>query len=175
MLKKNAVAQKYNCSICKKKFSRRWNAIRHNTTLHAGLSVIFDNETGIFMDNKNHYGGSVTARADADEVETNEQIILDIVGKMLQPFEELENLYSHRSEHEKIKNLSELLVEALGTTNPVNSLHNTIDYQRSWRARMKFIDYISKYRNVSSVIADSYLTDLIKKNHWYKNKINYKQ
>jgi hypothetical protein len=100
------------------------------------------------MDNKNPYGENVTAKSDVKEDETNEHMMLDIVGKILQPFEELENLYSYKSEQEKIKNLSELIVDALGASNPVNSLNNTIDYHRSWRAKKKFASYISQYRNL---------------------------
>jgi hypothetical protein len=169
------VKRNYSCSLCKTKFSRRWNASRHNNTVHNGVSVIFDNETRIIMDNKDPYGENVTAKSDVKEDETNEHMILDIVGKMLQPFEELENLYSHKSEHEKIKNLSELIVDALGTSNPINSLNNTIDYHRSWSAKKKFASYISKYMNFSSAQADHYLTELIKKNKLYKNHVKYKR
>ena len=139
------------------------------------MSVIFDNETRIIMDNKNPYGENVTAKSDAIEVETNEHLILDIAGKMLKPFEELEDLYSHKSDQEKIKNLSEMIVDALGTSNPVRSLNNTIDYQRSWSAKKKFASYISKHMNFSLVQADYYLTDLIKKNKLYKNHVKYKK
>lgn len=158
----------YNCTICKKKFSRRWNANRHNNTIHAGLSIIYDNETGVRINSKQPYHANSTVKG--EEPETNEKLILDIVGKMLQPFEELEILYIHKSEHEKIKNLSELLVEALSTSNPVRALNDALEYQRSLRAKIKFIEYISTSMNVHSNIAASHLTDLIKRNRYYKKK-----
>lgn len=117
------------------------------------MSIIYDNETGVKIDSKQPYHTNSTVKG--EEPETNEKSILDIVGKMLQPFEELEILYIHKSEHEKIKNPSELLVEALSTSNPVRALNDALEYHRSLRAKIKFIEYISTSMNVHSNIAAS--------------------
>jgi hypothetical protein len=160
----------YKCNICNKKFTRKWNANRHNNNAHAGTSIIFNNETGQILDTKKLYPRHMI---DKDyESETNDEVVLDIIGKMLQPFEELENLYANQSEMERTKHLSELLVVALKTSNPVKSLNFTLDFQRSMRAKIKFMDYISKSMNASPTAGESILEDLIKSNRLYQNKSN---
>ena len=159
----------YKCSLCTKNFSRKWNANRHNSSIHTGFSVIYDNETKIKINNKNPYQNNPIK---GQVPETNEKIILDIFGKMLQPFEELENLVTNKSKDEQIKFLSELLVEALSSSNPVRHFIDAIEFHHSLNAKLKFIEYISKSMNVTPIVGESFLTDLIKNNRYYKNKVN---
>ena len=140
------MTQNYICVICRKKFSRKWNASRHNNTVHFGISNIFNRETEITLDNNKLNSDYEVDKVDKEDKE--ELFILDLFGKMLQNFEELENTLSHKSENEKNRFLSDLLVAALATPNPVKSLYNAISFQRSLRAKFKFVNCISKSTNV---------------------------
>ena len=94
------------------------------------------------MDNKKLNSDYEVDKVDKEDKE--EQFILDLFGKMLQNFEELENTLSHKSENEKNRFLSDMLVAALATPNPVKSLYDAISFQRSLRAKFKFVNCISK-------------------------------
>ncbi len=54
------VSPKFVCGICSKSFSRRWNAQRHNDSLHYGMSCIdtkyiADNKENVFTNFNTHY------------------------------------------------------------------------------------------------------------------------
>ena len=89
---------------------------------------------------------------------------------MLQNYEELENAFSHKSENEKNRFLSDMLVAALATPNPVKSLYDAISYQRSLRAKIKFVNCISKSTKVSPIMAQASLENLIKNNHFINKR-----
>jgi hypothetical protein len=162
------VTQNYICTTCKKKFSRKWNANRHNNTVHYGMSDVFNNETRIVMNNKKLYSDDTVGGVYQEDL--IEQITLDLFGKMLQNFEVLENLFSHKTEDEKNRILSSLLLGALITPNPVKSLNDAISFGRSLRAKFKFVNYISKNKRIPTIMAESILINLVKNNQWIKKK-----
>jgi hypothetical protein len=105
---------------------------------------MFNNETGIIIDNKKLFSGYRIAND--NEADADEKVILDIAGKMLPPFEELENLFISKPENERTNDLSELLVTALKTSNPVMSLNNILDFHRSMRAKSNLSNTYPKVR-----------------------------
>ena len=60
------------------------------------------------MNNKKFYSDDTVGGVYQDDL--IEQITLDLFGKMLQNFEVLENLFSHKAEDEKNRILSSLLL-----------------------------------------------------------------
>ena len=132
------------------------------------MSNIFNSETGITMDNKKLHSDYEVDKVDKED--KDEQFILDLFGKMLQNYEELENAFSHKSENEKNRFLSDMLVAALATPNPVKSLYDAISYQRSLRAKIKFVNCISKNTKVSPIMAQASLENLIKNNHFINKR-----
>ena len=158
----------YICVICKKKFGRKWNANRHNNTVHSGMSIVFNNETGMVTDNKKLHSNYEVDGVDQDDLD--EQIIMDLFGKMLKNFEELENLLSHKTENEKNRFLSDMLFAVLITPNPVKSLNDTLTFERSLRAKFKFVNYVSKSMKIPPIMAASSLKNLVKNNHWIKKR-----
>lgn len=79
----------YICNSCKKIFSRKWNALRHNEQVHDGPAIILNEKTGALFKNSN---GSNNGACEPYELEGEEQIILDVFGRLIQPFEELESI-----------------------------------------------------------------------------------
>ncbi len=65
----------YSCNRCKKNFSRKWNALRHNEQIHHGLAIIFNKKTGALFKNSD---GSNQEAGEPDELEGDEQIIFQI-------------------------------------------------------------------------------------------------
>ena len=77
----------------------KWNANRHNNTVHSGMSNVFNNETGMVADNKKLHSNYEVDGVDQDDLDG--QIIRDF-GKNVKKFQELENLLSHTTRTKKI-------------------------------------------------------------------------
>ena len=54
------------------------------------------------------------------------------------------------------------------TPNPVKSLNDTLTFERSLRAKFKFVNYVSKSMKIPPIMAASSLKNLVKNNHWIK-------
>jgi hypothetical protein len=132
------------------------------------MSNVFNNETGIVMNTKKLYSDDTAGGVYQEDL--IEQITLDLFGKMLQNFEVLENLFSHKAENEKNRILSSLLLGVIITPNPVKSLNDAISFGRSLRAKFKFVNYISKSMSIPPIMAESILKNLVKNNQWIKKK-----
>lgn len=132
------------------------------------MSNVFNSETGMILENKKLNSGCEVDEVDQDD--QDEQIVMELFGKMLQNFEELENLLSHKTEDDKYRFLSDLLFAILVTPNPVKSLNDTISVKRSMKAKFKFVNYVSKGMKITPIMAETLLKNLIKNNHWIKRR-----
>ena len=132
------------------------------------MSNVFNSETGMILENKKLNSGYETDEVDQDY--QDEQIVMELFGKMLQNFEELENLLSHKTEDDKYRFLSDLLFAVLVTPNPVKSLNDAISFERSVKAKFKFVNYVSKGMKITPIMAETLLKNLIKNNHWIKRR-----
>jgi hypothetical protein len=132
------------------------------------MSNLFNNETGMIIENKKFNSGYEGDEVDQDD--QDEQIVMDLFGKMLPNFDELENLISHKAEDDKNRLLSDWLFAVLVTPNPVKSLNDTISYERSMKAKFKFVYYVSKSMKIPPIMAETALKNLIKNNPWIKKR-----
>lgn len=162
----------YGCNKCKKRFSRKWHALRHNESIHHGLAIIFNHQLGPIF--KNHSNSDTLSSQDPFRLETEaEQKVLDVFGKIIDSFEELEKLVSHWPELQRIKFLSDIVITALMSPNPVKLLHDAIDFNRSLYGKAKIVNYVARSSIVNPIQADVYLTELIKSSPYYKKYINF--
>ena len=121
---------KYTCSLCKRKFSRKWNAFRHNIRVHADLSkiVLGSNNSSRsinhskYMSNthkkkfyKYKYLQSIYKSQDTDDYLLDQLIeetykidskILKIIGQMIKPYLELEASLNYMTPKDKATVLS---------------------------------------------------------------------
>jgi hypothetical protein len=72
------------------------------------MSDVINKQTRIVMNNKKLYSDDTVGGVYQDDL--IEQITLDLFGKMLQNFEVVENLFSHKAEDEKNRILYSLLL-----------------------------------------------------------------
>ncbi|WP_458718970.1 hypothetical protein [Candidatus Nitrosocosmicus sp. R] len=77
------------------------------------MSNVFNNETAMVADNKKLHSNYEIDGVDQDDLD--EQIIMDLFGKILKNFEELENVLSYKTENEKNRFLSDLLFAVRNT------------------------------------------------------------
>lgn len=161
----------YRCNSCKKNFSRKWNALRHQEQTHHGLAIIFNKKTGAIFKNSN---GSNNETSEPYEHEDEEQIITDIFGRLIQPFEELEKALSGNVQQiELINYLSNIIVGALSSSDPVKSIQNTLHFSHSIKGKVKMVSYVAQGMNIPPHQAEIYLAELIKSSRYYKNYTKY--
>ncbi len=161
----------YRCNRCKRNFSRKWNALRHNEQTHHGLAIIFNMKTGGLFKNSN---GSNNGTGKPYKHKDDEQIITDIFGRLIQPFEELEKALSGEVQQIELTNyLSDTIIGALSSSDPVKSIQDTLNFSHSIKARKKMVSYVARGMNISSHQAEIYLAVLIKSSKYYKNYTKY--
>ncbi len=147
----------YRCNRCKKNFSRKWNALRHNEQIHYGLATIFNKKTGGLFINSN---GSNNGAGESYENEDDEQIITDIFGRLIQPFEELEKTLSGDVQQIELTNyLSDTIIGALSSSDPVKSIQDTLNFNHSIKGKEKMVSYVAREMNISPHQAEIYLAD----------------
>jgi len=115
----------YTCAMCKRKFRRKWNAFRHNTTVHSDLGkIVFDstNLSGLPNSSKaaKHsrqnkfpkFKNFQPIRESLDYEDYLDNIILEefnkidskimkIIGQMIKPYLELEESLNYMNKNDK--------------------------------------------------------------------------
>jgi hypothetical protein len=160
----------YTCNSCKKNYSRKWNALRHNEQIHHGLAIIFNKKTGVLFKNSNASDNEV---GEPYEHEGDEQIILDIFGRLIQPFEELEKALGDVPQINRTNYLLNIIIGALSSSDPVKSIQSTLNFSHSIKGKVKIVSYVAQGMNISSHQADLYLAELIRSSRYYKNYTKY--
>ncbi|WP_415310697.1 hypothetical protein [Candidatus Nitrosocosmicus sp. FF01] len=118
----------YSCNQCNKNFKRKWNALRHNKKIHHELAIIFNKTNGFVYQNSKE-SNNVTNFDPLYEQEVEEQNIVDIFGKLMHPFAELEKELDGSLESNKVNYLSTLVVGALASSDPVKTLQDALQFQ----------------------------------------------
>ena len=149
-------SKSYICTMCKRKFSRKWNAFRHNITVHSDLSKIVLNSTNLSSSSlnrlkytkighknkfhKSKYLESIYKSQDDDdyldtllfgEKKKTDSKIMKIIGQMIKPYLELEELLNYMNSQDKAKVLSNSFISSLLSYNPVKSLSEISEIYRS--------------------------------------------
>lgn len=151
-----------------KKFSRKWNAFRHVMDIHGGLATISNHRGLAFLDDFSING--FDSNVHLSEIEKQDEIdqrVLEIYGKIIKPFEELEKLSSSDPEANKLKYLGGHIILALLSPDPIKTINNAIKLKRKLAGRVKIVNYVSKNSGMNLVQAESYLTNLIKSGRYF--------
>ncbi len=158
----------YICNQCNKKFSRKWNALRHNKQIHHELAIVYNKATGV--DFKNSKESNTTTNYDPFyEQEIEDLNIVDIFGKLMQPFIELEKELVDVKESDKINYISTLIIGALRSSDPVKIIQDAVDFNRSVKGKVKIVNYVAKHMQIPNVQAEQYLNQIIKSSRYFKN------
>lgn len=158
----------YVCNHCNKSFSRKWNALRHNNVTHNGLAIIYNKTTGLVYKNSEE-SNNKTNFDPLSQSEIEEQNIIDIFGRIMQPFTELEKELDGLTESQKNINLSLLIVNALRSADPVKMIQDNLYFVRAVNGKAKIVSYVAKGMNISSVQAEQYLNQIIKSSRYFKS------
>ncbi len=135
---------------------------------HHGLAIIYNKTTG-FVFKSSEESNNKTNFDPLSQFEIEKLNIINIFGRIMQPFTEYEKELNGLSESQKINNLSALIVGALSSTDPVKMIQDNLNFIRSVNGKAKIVSYVAKSMKISSVQAEHYLNQLIKSSRYFKN------
>jgi|tagenome__1003787_1003787.scaffolds.fasta_scaffold20988661_1 hypothetical protein len=101
---------KYKCSICSKKFSRKWNAQRHNNTMHKDVASIKYSSIGKLSSNNQSkiypYGLNIS-KFKTSKSKLNNNKIKSSTYSSPYPIKSFNNFYQNNSNKYSIKSINE--------------------------------------------------------------------
>ncbi len=137
----------FECNQCNRKFTRKWNAFRHAINIHDGFATIHNNQTGIVFINDEFIDDSFSTMdhpAHYKKGDELDQKVLQIYGKIIGPFEELEKLCNVYPESERIRYLSNVINIVLISRDPIKTIRNIVNFNRSVTGKIKIVSYADK-------------------------------
>ena len=203
---------------CKKTFSRKFNAERHNELQHGSFAIIYNKDSDWISPKRkikpssslsNFSSFTSTPSTTANETRLNhnkddnkfdfhndslkefyfneknseiykennlDESIYKIFGKISPLIDDLDKQFGkYQTRDNRIKMLSEIIIMGLSTSNPVKTLKETRDLQRSIIGFNKASEFISISKNISIIDAKLLLRSIIRTAPYSKNKFNKQQ
>jgi hypothetical protein len=112
------------CGVCHQNFTRRWNADRHNDTLHRGQAEIVTEQGFVYYSIRSQVKtGTLTPESDED---TGEILLHDALEGIGNEFQELEQLLSDHPAEEKVKFLGQSVFAAITSRDPKKKIQDTV-------------------------------------------------
>lgn len=163
----------YTCAMCKRKFRRKWNAFRHNTTIHSDLGkIVLDstNLSGLPNSSKvaknahqnkfRKFKNFQPIRESLDYEDYLDDIILEefnkidskimkIIGQMIKPYLELEESLNYMDKNDKAIALTKAFSSSMLSYNPVKSLHEISEMYRANEGLKIIARYWSQANNIT--------------------------
>ncbi len=177
----------YQCTICKKTFSRKSNAERHNIDIHNEMADIYNSENELVSGRRTITTKNTEAKQlsngfninalkakysnpSVDEDINDEEKILKVFGKMYPLIEELDKSLSHLPPAQRIDTVAELIILSLSTTNPFKLIKNAINFHHSIAGMNKASYFVALSKKISPSQAQEILRTSILNAPYFKNK-----
>ncbi|TVP41184.1 hypothetical protein [Candidatus Nitrosocosmicus arcticus] len=184
----------YYCSMCKRKFRRKWNAFRHNLTVHSDLAKIALYPTnsstlslspnrskdvnkvyGINFHKFKHWESKYGSQDDDDILDylligqdnNTDTKIMKIIGQMIKLYLDLQSSLDHADPETKARVLSTSFISSLLSYNPVKLLSEISDKYRSNMG----LDLIAKHVSEAQNMPIHHATVLVKEAVRYSSLI----
>ena len=150
----------YVCTVCKKDFSRRSNANRHNLFQHQGLAEIISvgdhklRERGIFT--KENSNSNAFLYDDPKKAR-----LFDILEKLVPRFEEMEEILSDSNSKGKQAIWAQAIIQAISSPDPIRSMNRSVDAIRKGRSVPRMIDCVASSLRVDRTNAEEILKNML--------------
>ena len=181
-------SKSYLCMRCKGKFSRKWNAFRHNLTVHSNLAKIVSysdisnnpsgrtnrpQESKNFSKNKfqkiKYLQSKYEPQEDDDYIDLliedenkTDSKIMKIIGQMLKPYRELESSLNDMDPQTKARILDNSFTSSLLSYNPAKSLSEIADLYRSTIGLREITKHCSAARNIPIHEATEFVIETVR-------------
>ncbi len=177
----------YKCSSCKKNFSRKSNAERHNIDIHNEMADIYNSENELISNRraittKNNEskqlskGFNISAlkakysNPSVDEDNNDEEKVLKVFGKMLPLIEVLDKSLTDIPHAQRIDTVAELIILSLSAKNPFKLMKNAIGFNHSIRGMKKASYFVAASKKITPSQAQEILRTTIFNAPYFKNK-----
>jgi hypothetical protein len=151
----------YVCSLCKKDFSRKSNANRHDLNQHQGLAEIV--RVGDHILREKSFVAKTKYRNDDGlfDIDPKEARLLDILEKLVPRFEEMERVLSNPNLKEKEMLCGQAIIDAISSPDPIRAMTIYLDSIRKDRSVPQMINYVALSLGVSPIKARESLKNMI--------------
>lgn len=157
----------YRCTFCNKRYTRKWNAKRHNADKHNNLADIYSIKENIVLSIKEKMVASSESQLDLMD---EEQLALDIIGELTGPVDELAQLMQNNLQLANHNDLVNIFMDSLSSPNPVQTLDSWVKWYRCLAGRNRLVGYIVTSKGMLPSVAQLFLTQMIKDSPYFKKR-----
>lgn len=184
----------YTCSLCKRTFGRKWNALRHNFT-HFNEGKIYDRFNtfvenlplpqskisslknnridGVFhtcvkepsKNRNNIIGIPFIKNAIKRDITSEDDVFDDCIGKFGLVMNELDAFLSDYPKEEREHVRRTMIVWATSSHDPISSLKENLSFFKNKKLSNEIIDCISSFCNLPAYVANVALRNSILRKH----------
>jgi hypothetical protein len=150
----------YVCSLCKKDFSRKSNANRHDLSQHQGLAQIIPvgdyklREKGFFV--KANYNSNRSFYIDPKKAR-----LFETLEKLVPRFEEMEQALPNNNSEDKQKDLGQVIINAISSPDPIRSMNGSLDATRKGSSVPKMMNCVALSLGVTRNVAEEILASMV--------------
>jgi hypothetical protein len=150
----------YVCTFCKKDFSRKSNANRHDLNQHQGLAEIIRvgdhklREKGFFA--KKNSNSNTFLYDDPKKARLTE-----ILEKLVPRFEEMEKVLYYSNSEGKQEIWARAIMRAISSPDPIRSMTRSVDAIRKGRSVPRMMDCVASSLGVSRTEVEEILKDML--------------
>jgi hypothetical protein len=150
---------KYVCTLCKKDFSRKSNANRHDLSQHQGKAEII--RIGEHILKEKGFRAKASYESDWSHMGPQKARLYDTLEKLVPRFEELEQALSSYSSEEKQKIIGEAIIHAISSPDPIRSMNGKLDAIRKGSSIRKMFNYVTLSLGVTRTVAEEMLASMV--------------
>jgi hypothetical protein len=150
----------YVCSLCKKDFSRKSNANRHDLNQHQGFAEIISVGDHILRE-KSFVAKTKYRNEGLSDADPNEARLIDILEKLVPKFEEMERVLSNPNLKEKEMLCGQAIINAISSSDPIRAMTRSVVAARKGRSVPQMINYVALSLGVSPIKAREILRNMI--------------
>lgn len=150
----------YLCTTCKKDFSRKANAKRHDISQHQGLAEII--RVGDYKIKDRGFLSKLSHNRNRPSYEDPKKARLyDVLEKLVPRFEEMEQALSNCNSIDKQKIWANAIIHAISSADPIRSMTRSVDAIRKGSSVPRMIDCVAISLGVNRNSAEETLKELV--------------
>jgi hypothetical protein len=149
----------YVCSLCKKDFSRKSNANRHDLSQHQGKAEII--RIGEHVLKEKGFRAKAGFKSDWYHMGPQKARLYDTLEKLVPKFEELEKALSNNSSEEKQKILGKVIMLAIASRDPIRTINGKLEAIRKGSSVHRMINCGALSLGVPHTAAEEMLASMV--------------
>ena len=149
----------YVCSLCKKDFSRKSNANRHDLSQHQGKAKII--RIGEYVLKEKGFLAKASYKSDWSHMGPQKARLYDTLEKLVPKFEELEQALYYNSSEEKQRILGEVIKLAISSPDPIRSMNGNLEAIRKGSSVRRMINCGALSLGVPLTAAEEMLASMV--------------